>query len=149
MKKRRQEEIARLIRAHDVETQEELQKLLKKSGYDCTQATVSRDIKEMGLVKVQGKKGRYKYTLGQNAGRHMLDKYTGLFASAVVKIDCANNFVVVKCQLGMAQAVCAAIDTMEHESIVGTLAGEDTIFAILRTNETARGLVKELNELLG
>ena len=144
MKNKRQQKILELIKEHSVDTQEMLQKLLADSGFDVTQATVSRDIKEMKLIKKHIRHGVYRYAAPQ-AGSSL----DSIFIDTVTGIDHALNTVVIKCRHGMAQAACAALDDMDVENIVGTIAGDDTIFALMRTEKHASDLVKRFRKLVG
>lgn len=146
MKKQRHEKILELIELNEIETQEGLQALLKGCGFDVTQATVSRDIKELRLVKKQSKSGRYSYTAPDNNNHH--SRLKSIFSDSVVKVDYAMNTVVLKCRTGTAQAACAALDTMGLENIVGTLAGDDTIFILMRNEHSAKALTAELEGTL-
>lgn len=143
MKNKRQYKILDIIKLHDVETQEMLQNLLSEYGFKVTQATVSRDIKELKLVKKLGKNGIYKYVISS-------DNFfkQNLFKDTVTDIDYGINTVVVKCHTGMAQAACAALDSMDYSGIIGTIAGDDTIFILMRTEADARKLVKTFKELV-
>ncbi len=143
MKNKRQYKILEIINDHDVETQESLQNLLAEYGYNVTQATVSRDIKELRLVKKMGKNGVYCYEApNENQSNR------NIFKDTVRKVDYAVNTVVIKCHTGMAQAACAAFDAMNYDNIVGTLAGDDTIFILMRTEKDAKQLVKVFKELI-
>jgi len=143
MKNKRQYKILDIIKMHDVETQEMLQSLLSKYGFNVTQATVSRDIKELKLVKRNSKNGVYRYEVPvENIPKQ------NIFIDTVTSIDYAINTVVIKCHNGMAQAACAALDSMKYENIVGTIAGDDTIFAVMRTEEDADNLVKTFRKLI-
>lgn len=148
MKTRRHAKILELIQENNIDTQEELLRLLKNAGFDVTQATVSRDIKELRLVKNLSNDGRYKYSTGKSENIDISTKFFALFSDSVLSVDFAGNMVVVKCMNGMAQGVCAAMDAMHWEGVVGTLAGDDTIFIIARTENNAVGLVTELKKLL-
>lgn len=149
MKIKRHEKILELIAAHSIDTQEELQKHLKESGFEVTQATVSRDIKELRLVKTLSSDGKYKYAVtSKEAARDISYKFHAIFTESVMSIDYAMNTVVVKCFVGMAQAACAALDSMRWDGIVGTLAGDDTIFILMRSEAAAVQLVEELMRLL-
>ena len=136
MKKRRQAKILELISSNEIETQEELQALLSENGFEVTQATISRDIKELRLVKDLSSKGKYYYSTGKRNTENINKRAGGIFNESIIKIDYAMNIVVIKCFAGMANAVCAAIDTMSIENVLGSIAGDDTIF-ILCTNENA------------
>ncbi len=148
MKTKRHAKILELVQEHNIDTQEELLKLLKNEGFDVTQATVSRDIKELRLIKSLAKDGRYKYSTGKNEAIDISAKFFTLFSDSVLSIDFAGNMVAVKCMNGMAQGICAALDAMHWEGIVGTLAGDDTIFIIARTENNAISLVTEFKRLL-
>lgn len=149
MKTKRHAKILELIAIHPINTQEELLKWLHDEGYNVTQATVSRDIKELRLIKTLGSDGNYRYTT--NAKETSTDisfKFHSIFSESVTDIDFAGNFVVIKCFTGMANAACAALDSMHWEGLVGTLAGDDTIFVLLRTEKYALDLVDELKKLM-
>ncbi len=152
MKTKRQSKILELIENNSIDTQEELTETLRGFGFEVTQATVSRDIKELRLVKILSDDGRYKYFHSLSNERvynsNLGGKFFGIFKEGVLSVDFALNLVVVKCFSGMANAVCAAIDASNNSSIVGTLAGDDTIFIALRNEESAVGLVDELNKIL-
>ena len=148
MKKRRHAKIREILESHSIETQEELLEHLKAAGFDVTQATVSRDIKELRLVKSLDVNGVYRYMnphveTGENGVN-----YTDIFRNAVHSIDYASNDVVIKCHTGMAQAACAALDSMQWSMVVGTLAGDDTIFVITRSEQQAQVLVQELLRIM-
>ena len=147
MKAKRQAKIIDLISRYDITTQEELLKKLQEEGFAVTQATISRDIKELRLVKTLAPDGKYRYSTGKNSETDMSGKFHSLFSDSVRSVDCAGNIVAVKCYVGMAQAVCAALDSMHWDGIVGTLAGDDTIFILTRTENTAVNLVGELRKL--
>ena len=137
MKKKRLELILKVIEAKDISTQEELLFELREHGLDVTQATVSRDIKELGLVKSMGRNGKYRYAVPKTAGGEAVKNFHNIIAPSVLWVDYAVNTVVIKCYAGMAQAVCAAIDTMDFSGVVGTLAGDDTIFVLCRSEQLA------------
>lgn len=148
MKKKRLELILQTIEQQDISTQEELLAALKSHGLDVTQATVSRDIKELGLVKSMGRNGKYRYSLPKTRDTDAVKSFHNIIAPSVLWVDSAVNTVVVKCYAGMAQAVCAAFDTMELNGVVGTLAGDDTIFVLCRSEELAAELVKNVREMI-
>lgn len=144
MKNRRHEEILEIIAERPVATQELLIELLAERGIKTTQATLSRDIQQLSLVKQRDANGVYRYTLPAAA---VAEK--SLFAEAVVSVDYAMNTIVLKCHAGMAQGTCAAIDSVNHEGVVGTIAGDDTIFILVRSESDAKKLSKKFrNELL-
>ena len=148
MKTRRHEKILELISAYDIDTQDELLKRLTEAGFDVTQATISRDIKELRLVKTLSSTGRYKYATGKPLSHDISAKFYSLFADSVLSVMEACNLVVIKTMTGMAQAVCASMDPLEWKGIVGTLAGEDTIFVACASNAAAQEVVQELKKLV-
>lgn len=148
MKNRRHTKILDIINTHSVDTQEELLNLLKKEGFSVTQATVSRDIKELRLLKTLSPDGKYHYT---SAARNAFDVKTNfqvLFKSSVIFVDSAENMIVIKTLSGMAQAICTSLDSMEFKNVLGTIAGDDTIFMVCKTSASAASLVSELKENL-
>lgn len=148
MKKDRHGEILKLISQYTVSTQEELLEKLKEAGYNTTQATVSRDIKELNLVKQMNKQGVYRYIESRSETEEYLSKFNAIFAHSVISSDWAGNTTVIKCYTGMAQAACASFDSMHWEGLVGTIAGDDTIFALCRTPELAQELSNSIAKLL-
>ena len=148
MKTRRHSKILELIQQHNIDTQEELLKLLRAEGYDVTQATVSRDIKELRLVKTLANDGKYKYSTGKSESSDISLKFFSLFADSVLSVEVAGNMVALKCMTGMAQAVCAAMDSMQWDGVVATLAGDDTIFNLVRNEAAAINLVTELKKIM-
>ena len=148
MKARRHAKILELIKEHDIETQDELLRYLREAGFDVTQATVSRDIKELRLIKTLSGSGRYKYSTGSDGSADMSSKFHSLFTDSALSVDYAMNMLVIKCMNGMAQAVCASMDAMYWKDFVGTLAGEDTILVVCRTEAAARKAMEELQKLI-
>lgn len=151
MKIKRQSKILELLENFNIETQEELCVKLKEQGFEVTQATISRDIKELKLIKILTDSGRYKYASSKNKSNSAAQDITRLrsiFKEGAYGIDIAVNLVIIKCYAGMAQAVCAAVDASDSVSIVGTLAGDDTIFIAVRSEEQAVLLVNEFQKLL-
>ncbi len=149
MKKKRHERIIDIVEKYSVETQEDLIKKLRKDGFTVTQATVSRDIKELRLVKTLSDSGSYRYSLPTSGvARDISFKYYSIFSDSVIDIDYAGNIVCIKCHTGMANAACAALDTMNLDSVVGTIAGDDTIFLLLRSTTDCVTLSKELKKLM-
>lgn len=148
MKKKRHEKILELIRQHSIDTQEELLRLLREAGYDVTQATVSRDIKELRLLKMLSPDGKYRYVPAKNEGKETSGKFYSLFSDSAISVGEAQNIVCVKCQTGMANAVCAAMDSLGREDIVGTLAGDDTIFILMKDGGKAELLAEELKNII-
>ena len=133
MKRDRQEKIKDLIRRLEIETQEELADFLQKSGYNVTQATVSRDIRELKLTKIAGRKGRQKYVFLHEEDGSLEEKYWSVLKNGFVSIEVAQNILVVKTVAGMAMAVAAALDAMKWNEIAGCIAGDDTIMVAVRT----------------
>ncbi len=149
MKSNRQAEILRIISERDVETQEQMLELLRASGIRATQATISRDIKELNLVKQPAEDGRYRYVASSGAPvRRTAGRMQSIFKEGVTSYDCAQNLVVVKTMPGLAPAAGAALDGMEVDGLVGSLAGDDTVLLIMRTNQAAERLCKLIGGLL-
>ena len=148
MKSTRQSIILDLISKNDIETQEELLELLKKAGYNVTQATISRDIRELKLTKIANDHGGQKYSvMHQNNNKDISDKYIRIFHDALVSVDTAGNILVLKTVAGMAMAVAAAIDSMHFEGVVGCIAGDDTIFCAVKTGEETIKLSEKIHKL--
>ncbi len=147
-RKKRQNLIVELINKENISTQEDLLIKLKESGIDVTQATVSRDIKDLKLIKKVGQDGRSKYAINQTVTDDYLVKYYSILSGAVISVDYAMNTSVIKCYAGMAMAACAAIDSMEWEGVVGTLAGDDTIFVLCRTEQAAKQLKESVEKMI-
>ncbi len=148
MKKRRQAKILELISSTDIETQEELLELLNQYGFEVTQATISRDIKELRLVKELSSKGRYVYSTGNKKNNNIAHRAGGIFNESIISLDYAMNTVVIKCFSGMANAACAAIDSMNQNEILGTIAGDDTIFMLCRSEDGAKNICSKLRKML-
>lgn len=151
MKSQRQKLITQIIENEFIDTQESLQRALENHGYKVTQATVSRDIKELNLLKTVDEKGDYKYCLPK---KKIGNVFSGeidisIVSAAVISVDHALNTVVVKCHTGMAQGVCARLDSAGIENALGTIAGDDTIFILMRTEQAAEEVTWKLNELFG
>ena len=148
MKKERLGRIIEIIESRNVETQEELAVLLKEEGFDVTQATVSRDIRELKLSKVPTGDGRQKYVALGTDDSHLGDKYIRVLKEGFVSMDMAQNILVIKTVSGMAGAVCAAIDAMKIHEIVGSIAGDDTIMCAIRTVEETESLMKKIRKIV-
>lgn len=146
MKSNRQTKIIELINRFPITTQEELSDHLKNEGFDVTQSTVSRDIKKLRLTKTLDSNGKYRYQLPQQNVSNTQNGFLNLVDTSVVSVEYAMNIVVVKTYAGMAQAVCAAFDSMNYESVVGTIAGDDTIFIVCKSEENARNYTAKLLE---
>ncbi len=148
MKSARHAKILEIIRKHNVETQEELMERLQGEGYPVTQATVSRDIRELNLVKVAFGNGRQKYAGRDEDQEELSRKYVRVFRDGFRSMDMAQNILVIKTVPGMAMAVAAALDTMECHEIVGSIAGDDTIMCAIRTVEETAALMKRLRRII-
>lgn len=153
MKNGRREKILEIIATRPIETQEELIIALKNSGYDVTQSTASRDIKQLGLVKVLDASGRYRYAkslphreISIPSADH--DRLLDAFKKSAISVRYAMNNVVIKCYSGMAQGVCVAFDTLFADWIIGSLAGDDTIIVITADEPSASELTRKLNDIL-
>lgn len=149
MKTRRQAKILELIQRNDVETQEELSAYLVREGFQVTQATVSRDIRELKLTKIAMDNGKQKYAVITDADSGMMEKYARVLREGFISMDLAKNIVVIKTVSGMAGAVCAAIDAMKFQEMVGSIAGDDTILCIIRDDEEAIKIMKKLRKIVG
>ncbi len=147
MKKNRHEAILSLISREDIGTQEELMQKLNDLGYKVTQATVSRDIKSLKLIKTPVSSGQYKYSYVNSETEDFSGKYYSILSHSVTSVDYAGNMAVVKCYAGMANAACAAMDNLEIENIVGTLAGDDTIFVLCRNEESAQEFKNHIEKI--
>ncbi|MFT3950884.1 MAG: arginine repressor [Oscillospiraceae bacterium] len=150
MKAARHSAILRIIETAEIDTQEALLERLSALGFDVTQATVSRDIKELSLTKIITGDGKYKYARpkGIPARTFSADPLGSVFAQEVRAVDFALNMVSVRCAIGMAQAVCAKLDAAQFYGVVGTIAGDDTIFILMKTEEDALSLVSKLKNLI-
>lgn len=150
LKSRRQAEILRIIREQDIETQEQMLERLERRGIRATQATISRDIKELNLVKQPGEGGNYRYVASgpKPVERSFAGRLKNIFKEGVASCEAAQNIVVVKTMPGLAPAAAAALDGMELEGFVGSLAGDDTAILIMRTNQVAEELTREIESML-
>lgn len=150
MKQKRQVKILELIREHTIENQNDLMNILNAQGYHATQATISRDIRELNIIKIQTPDGRYKYAVGnvKITDDEISEQAYGIISASVKSIEYAGNLVVLRTLSGMAQAVCAAIDSTHRPGIMGTIAGEDTIFIASRGEDASAFIVSELRKML-
>lgn len=150
VKEKRQTEIVRIIKETNVETQEQLLELLEAAGIRVTQATVSRDIKELHLIKEPAGDGSYRYTVvsDHQERRNHAGRLRNIFKEGVVSCDLAQNIVVVKTMPGLAPAAGAALDGMDIDGLVGSLAGDDTAILIMRTNQHAEEFLDEIKTML-
>jgi transcriptional regulator of arginine metabolism len=150
-KSRRHSKIIEIVRNEPIETQDELTARLNKEGFTATQATVSRDIKELQLVKILTSENRYRYALPSKTTQSqplLPSKFLGIIREGIISVEQAQNLVVVKCYSGMAQGVCAAIDSLEREGVIGSIAGDDTIFLATRDNSVSKKIVDNIKETL-
>ncbi len=151
MKSERHHKILEIINEFEIETQEELSDKLAESGFMVTQATISRDIRELKLSKVTGSNGRQHYSSysRQPAGRaEMQNKYSRVLREGYMTSEVATSLVVIKTVTGMAMAVAVAIDHMELPGVVGCIAGDDTIMCALKSHEDAEAVIEKINEIL-
>ena len=148
MKSERHAMILNLIETTNVETQEELADLLKQRGICVTQATVSRDIKELRLIKVLAENGGYKYATVDKAEAGMKERFVRIFGDSVVGINTSANLVIVKTLSGSANAAAEAVDSMHWNDIVGTMAGDNTIFIAARDEKAVPDIVKRLSAMI-
>lgn len=148
MKKSRQGRILELIQEENIETQEELADRLGKEGFVVTQATISRDIRELKLGKIPSDNGKQRYAVLNNDDAQLADKYIRVLRHGFVSMDNAQNILVVKTVSGMAMAVATAIDAMKLKEIVGSIAGDDTIMLAIRTTEETKIVIEKIREML-
>ena len=149
MKNDRQAKILEIIERESIDTQEQLQQRLQEMGITCTQATISRDIKQLHLIKEPVGQGRYRYTVSSQRTRlNVADKLRTIFRESIVSIDCAQNIVVIKTMAGLANAAAAAVDGMSVSYMVGSLAGDDTALLVMRDAESARNFCEEVHEMI-
>ncbi len=148
MKNARQEKIVELITKYEIETQEELASYLEKEGCRVTQATVSRDIRELKLTKLTAADGKQKYTLMQNQTPGINDKYLRVLKEGFVSMDMAQNILVVKTVSGMAMAVAAALDAMRWSEVAGCIAGDDTIMCAIRSAEDTVRVMDKIQKIV-
>ncbi len=149
MKNARQSKILSLIAENEIETQEDLAARLRQEGFNVTQATVSRDIKELRLIKTLSHTGIYRYTVSNRQEHSMNERIVRMFVDCVISITYANNIIVIRTIPGSANVAAEAIDSMMWDEILGTMAGDNTILAIIRTNEETPAVVNRFRELLG
>lgn len=149
MKNDRQNHLLQIISEECIETQEQLLSRLQARGIKCTQATISRDIKEMHLIKEPAGQGKYRYAVSAHRTKlNFADKLRTIFHESIVNVDAAQNLVVIKTMPGLASAAASALDGMEIASKVGTLAGDDTVLMIMRDMISAEDFCAELKEML-
>ena len=148
MKSQRQAKIMEIISNQNIETQEQLQAVLLQEGYRCTQATISRDIKEMRIVKELTSLGTYRYTTSSNEmGSTFSSRLNTIFRECVVGFDYAQNIIVIRTLPGLAAAAGSAIDAMNLSAVVGSLAGDDTVMIVMRDSNSAAAFCGEIKNL--
>lgn len=148
MKVTRHAKILEIINSKDIETQEELASELRKSGMDITQATVSRDIKELKLIKVLGENGKYKYATISHTENFLSNKLINIFSQTVISVENVQNFIVIKTISGSGSAAAEAIDSLKFEGIAGTVAGDNTIFILARDSEKAQVITQKMKRMI-
>lgn len=147
MKEQRQNRIKEIIESKDIETQDELLEELKKEGFKITQATISRDMREMKLTKVLSESGKQKYAMLKNFDTAVEQKYKKVLSAGIVSIDHSDNLIVIKTVSGMAMAVAAALDNMDIQGLMGCIAGDDTIFAAVRNKDFCKQIINGISKL--
>ena len=148
MKVNRHQKIVELISKYNIETQEELADRLREEGFQITQATVSRDIRDLKLTKVQTDDGRQKYVVLKATENALRDKYIRILKDGFVSMDMALNILVIKTETGMAMAVATAIDEMQWQEVVGCIAGDDTIMCAIRTIEDSATVMEKIRKIV-
>ena len=149
MKNDRQRRILEIVEREAIDTQEQLQQKLQEQGVTCTQATISRDIKQRHLIKEPVGQGRYRYTVSSQRNKlNVADKLRTIFRESIISVDSAQNIVVIKTMAGLANAAAAAMDGMSISGMVGTLAGDDTALLVMKDAEMAKGFCEDIHEML-
>ncbi len=147
MKQKRQAMILSIIEQQDIETQDELLEKLAEAGFNTTQATISRDIREINLTKVAVAGGRQKYTLGKSVNHESIESYRKVLSAGILSMVPAENLIVIKTVSGMAMAVAAALDNVEINGLLGSIAGDDTIFLAVRSREMTDSVMKTIDRM--
>lgn len=148
MKIARHGKILELIETHEIETQDDLAERLKNEGFEVTQATISRDIREMKLTKIATSTGRQKYAILTGNDAEVSERLIRVFREAVVKMDFAQNMIVIKTLEGMGMAVGVAIDNMNNKEILGTISGDDTVFCVVRNQSQASVIIEKMYKII-
>lgn len=148
MKKKRLEKITELVCNHEVGTQDELIAHLRKAGFDVTQATVSRDIRELKLTKIMTPDGNYRYVLPREEAGQVKLHISSALVETIVRVECANNLVVMHTFPGMAQAIAFKVDNLQHRNILGCVAGDDTILIVCDQNDSAAEISEQIREMI-
>ena len=151
MKSARHQAILDLIEKYPIDRQEDLLEHLRRAGFDVTQATVSRDIRELRLVKTATGEGGYRYMPANGNGKvaHSPNRFETIFRESVLKVDYAGHMVLVKCFSGMANAACEVFDALKWKNVVGTLSGDDTFLIVARSERDAKTICSELTRYVG
>lgn len=147
MKEKRQNKIREIIENNEIETQDELLNQLDMAGFRATQATISRDIREMKLTKISGRNGKQKYAVLQSADTDVLVKYHQVLNAGILNIDYADNLIVIRTVSGMAMAVAAALDNMNLTGVMGCIAGDDTIFCAVRGSQYCKNIIAQIKKV--
>ena len=148
MKIKRHTKIIELIKNHDIETQEELAEELRRNGFEVTQATISRDIRELKLTKIAGLDGKQKYAVLSSVDKQINERLVRVFRDGVLSLDYAGNLLVVRTLEGLAMAVAASLDAMGFTEIIGSIAGDDTLLCVTKTESVAVELLHKLDAIL-
>ena len=148
MKSARHQAILHLIETYPIDRQEDLLAHLRREGFDVTQATVSRDIRDLKLTKVPTDDGRQKYAVHQKGESEMSEKYIRVLRDGYVSMDKAQNILVIKTVVGMANAVCAALDAMKWNEIIGSVAGDDTIICVIRSVDETIAVMDKISKIV-
>ncbi|BES65322.1 arginine repressor [Gottschalkiaceae bacterium SANA] len=144
----RQSHILKLIKLHEIETQEELSALLKRDGFSITQATVSRDLKELGLIKALTRNGRYKYATMEANFDALRERLTNIFKNSVLAINSSGRMIIIKTISGAASITASAIDVLDLQEIIGTIAGDDTVFIAISDQADMEGIKDEFHKII-
>ena len=148
MRYSRQNKILELINNYDIDTQGKLAEMLENAGFDVTQATISRDIKELHLIKTLSPKGKYKYTVETTSQQPVSDRFVKIFKETLVSVSYSGNIIVLKTLSGCASAAAEAIDALDYPNVIGTIAGDNTIMLVADGEKNVPLLVSKFDELL-
>ena len=148
MKSKRHTKILEIIKEREIETQEELAEALKADGFEITQATISRDIKLLKLIKMQSESGKYRYSIPTKEEKDINDKLYSILINAALGVERVDKFIVIKTLTGAASAVAEAIDSLYSDDIAGTIAGDNTIFILVRSDEKAIELISKITKFI-
>ena len=149
MKVSRQAKILEIIEKYEIETQDDLALKLKEEGFNVTQATISRDIREMKLTKIATENGKQKYSVIKGSDAELSERLIRVFRDAVVKLDYSQNMIVIKTLNGMGMAVAVAVDNIQSNDILGSIAGDDTVFCVARSHNQAVEFIQKLSRIVG